>query len=321
MIRIITAIGNPKIREILSSEKSILIIEKDILYKDAIIEILEKNKKINYIIINEYLPGEINNNKLIKKIKEIGEDIKVIFVKIKDTPNQNNKRKSDIDDEEERKVVDIILKEIGMKDNIKLEDELKNHNKGLEKKYRIEKENLKKIQDVNNNIIKRYIYKLCKQYKEKILKNKQKKERNLSKNKVIVIAGNSGSGKSLILSNLSYFFSINKSKVLILENSENNNNIKTIFGIAKSKESNEIKKDKVYIKNKIVKINKRLYVLDLINIKNKIKETIEKGTYNFIFIEISNLMDEDLKKDILKICDNIIFIVEPNLIGIKILKI
>ena len=99
MIKIITAIGNPKIREILSNEKNILIIEKDILYKDAIIEILEKNKKINYIIINEYLPGEINNRKLIKKIKEIREDIKIIFVEIEDRLNQNNKRKRHIKNE------------------------------------------------------------------------------------------------------------------------------------------------------------------------------------------------------------------------------
>ena len=320
MIKIITAIGNPKIREILSNEKNILIIEKDILYKDAIIEILEKNKKINYIIINEYLPGEINNRKLIKKIKEIREDIKIIFVEIEDRLNQNNKRKRDIKNEEEESIVDIILKEIGIKYDNESDENLKMDNNNLEKIYRIEKENQKESQDFDKNVIKEYIGKLCKQHHKKILKKPQKKRRNLSKNKVIVIAGNSGSGKSLMLANLSYFFSINKSKVLILENSENNNNIKTIFGIANSKESSKIEKDKIYIKLKSIEVNKRLYVSDLIDIKPDVKQIIDKGIYNLLFIEMSNLMDENLRKEILKICDKIIFIVEPNLIGIKNIK-
>ena len=42
MIKIITAINNPKINEELNNEKDIQVIGKDILYKEGILEILEK---------------------------------------------------------------------------------------------------------------------------------------------------------------------------------------------------------------------------------------------------------------------------------------
>ena len=48
--KIITAIGNPKINEELKKEINFEIIGKDIQYREAIIEILEKNNKINFII-------------------------------------------------------------------------------------------------------------------------------------------------------------------------------------------------------------------------------------------------------------------------------
>ena len=67
--KIITAIGNPKINEELKKEINFEIIGKDIQYREAIIEILEKNNKINFIILHEKIPGEINFEKLIKKNK------------------------------------------------------------------------------------------------------------------------------------------------------------------------------------------------------------------------------------------------------------
>ena len=71
MKRILTAINNPNLNEKLSQEKSIEIIGKDIQYREAIIDILEKEKNIDIIIINNEIPGEINNEELINKIREI----------------------------------------------------------------------------------------------------------------------------------------------------------------------------------------------------------------------------------------------------------
>ena len=78
MKKIITAINNPIINEKLKKEK-IEVIGKDIQYKEGILEILENNKEINFILIDEKLPGEIKNDELINKIKKINKNIEIIF--------------------------------------------------------------------------------------------------------------------------------------------------------------------------------------------------------------------------------------------------
>lgn len=79
MKRIITAIDNPKINIELKKEKNFEIIGKDIQYREAILEILEKRKDINIIIIYEKIPGKINIEELIKKIKKLKTNVKIIF--------------------------------------------------------------------------------------------------------------------------------------------------------------------------------------------------------------------------------------------------
>ena len=78
MKKIITAINNPIINEKLKKEK-IEVIGKDIQYKEGILEILENNKEINFILIDEKLPGEIKNDELINKIKKTNKNIEIIF--------------------------------------------------------------------------------------------------------------------------------------------------------------------------------------------------------------------------------------------------
>ncbi|MFQ9264508.1 MAG: hypothetical protein ACLR44_05365 [Clostridia bacterium] len=72
-MKIITAINNPKLNDELKNEKNIEIICKDIFYKEGILEILENEINIDYIIINSQLEGEIKLNKLIEKIIEKNE--------------------------------------------------------------------------------------------------------------------------------------------------------------------------------------------------------------------------------------------------------
>ena len=79
-MKIITAINNPKLNDELKNEKNIEIICKDIFYKEGILEILENEINIDYIIINSKLEGEIKLNKLIEKIIEKNEKIKIIFI-------------------------------------------------------------------------------------------------------------------------------------------------------------------------------------------------------------------------------------------------
>ena len=94
MINIITAINNPKLNEELKKENNINIICKDIFYREGILEILENTKeKINYIIIDYNLPGEIELNNLFNFIKINDEKIKIILtIKKENKINIENKK-------------------------------------------------------------------------------------------------------------------------------------------------------------------------------------------------------------------------------------
>ena len=101
-MKIITAMNNPNLNIKLNKEKNIDVVCKDIQYKDAIIDILENNKKIDIIIINENIPGEITDDRLIKKIKEINNKIRIIYL----IEKMNKKINSVL---EKNKIKDIYL--------------------------------------------------------------------------------------------------------------------------------------------------------------------------------------------------------------------
>lgn len=78
MEKILTAINNEKlVKKIL---KNNITKNKNILYKEAIVETVKKNKNINIIIISENIPGEIDFIKLIKSIKKINKKIKIFII-------------------------------------------------------------------------------------------------------------------------------------------------------------------------------------------------------------------------------------------------
>ena len=64
MTKIITAIAEENILKKIIKNK--LVENKNILYREAIIDIVKKDKKINIIIISEKIPGEIS----LKKYKK-----------------------------------------------------------------------------------------------------------------------------------------------------------------------------------------------------------------------------------------------------------
>jgi len=80
MKKIITAINDPTLNANLKKEAYIEIVCKDIQYKEAILEILEKKFNIDILIINEKLPGEIELINLIEKINKLNRNIKVIII-------------------------------------------------------------------------------------------------------------------------------------------------------------------------------------------------------------------------------------------------
>ena len=93
MKNIITAINNPELNEEIKKEKKFKIVNKDIIYKEGIIEVLEEKKEINLIIINYDLPGKIEIEELIKKIKKINGKLEIIFILEKEDVEKEKKLK------------------------------------------------------------------------------------------------------------------------------------------------------------------------------------------------------------------------------------
>ena len=79
-MKIITAVENKKINGQLKNINNIKILNSDIQYKEGILEYLEKNKKLDLIILKEDLPGQINLLYLINEIKKINKNIKIIIL-------------------------------------------------------------------------------------------------------------------------------------------------------------------------------------------------------------------------------------------------
>ena len=300
MIKIITAINNPYLNEELKEENNIETICKDIQYKEGILEILEYKKEINYIIIDENLPGEIQLEKLIEKIFENNEEIKIIIL-IKKENKEIIKNLNFLNDKN-------IIK-IYYEDEINLY-KLKNYKNNLE--------NIKK----KKNILK---------IKKKL--NKNKIILNKKQTKIITIFGEEKVGKSMTIINLGYYLSSKNCKILLVELNKESPNMKIIL------ERNEVniktKKDKIKIKNtykKVIGKYKQKYINEKIIKKmiKKINKNIDlisynkllnfkiinklKNNYNFILIEINS---KKINKNILIKSDKNILLLKNNLLGIK----
>lgn len=317
--KIITAIGNPKINEELKKEINFEIIGKDIQYREAIIEILEKNNKINFIILHEKIPGEINFDKLIKKIKIINKKIKIIFII-----------------EKENKILEKILKKNKIKSIYYSE---KINKKELIKI--IEKENTKKNKNINSeeNII---------MFPKIITFSGNSKS---GKTTLALIASYylAQENKKVLLvdadfekQDLSFLFKkekkrkqkTNKEKIFLKHNKikylkkQKNNFIKL---------KNKLKIEKIFNKNKNYKINYKkinnnlyfnnkfnFYLKDkLLKKENNIKKIIynffkkENLNFDFIIIDISKNNFNVNNKTLLEKSNINFLVIEPNLLGVK----
>ena len=265
MKKIITAINNPELNEKLKKEKNFEIIGKDIQYKEAIIEILEKYKDIDLIIISETISGQMTIDKLIKKIKQINEKIKIIFIL--------EKENKDI----EKILIKNNIIDIYYNNKINLIELIKIINK---KEISMEEEiiKLKKIIEEKNN------------------------EFNDKKAKLITFSGTRKSGKSTLSLIISKALAIQNKVLLIngdLEKKDLSINLKK-----QKKIYNKTKKYYFNIKNNIKKkFNKFDYIIiDLAeNNFNEInKKILEISDKNFICMEPKIPEISELKK-ILKI--------------------
>ncbi len=279
IIEILTAIGDQNLNNTLRYESEFEVVENDILYREGILEYLEKNNKIDLIIIYEKISGEIDLINLIKNIKIINNEIIIFFI----LENKNDE-------------LEKILKLENINDIFYINE--------ININYLINK--IKNIKINNQNNLNEEIIKLKKIINEKdqeILKYKnnnflENDIKNLN-NKNIAIIGEEFSGKTLIINNFKNilenknifeFKEININNYLEIEKC-NYLNIKLIFIIeAQTEKMIRNKKiiNKLIFENKInsnniyIIINKINKYSPNINIsKNLFKEFNIIGKINF----------------------------------------
>lgn len=326
MKKIITAINNPKLNEELKKERNFEIIGKDIQYREAILEILEKNNKIDLIILSEKIPGEIQLEKLIKKIKFANEKIKIIFILEKENKElekiliKNN-------------IVDIYYNnKINLKELIKIinKKEINIEEEIIKLKKIIEEKNIPYHETENHkiNIVKNPLYRI-----KSIIKEQKNSPFLLNMStKIITFSGNYKSGKSTLSLIISQYLSEKNYRVLLVDADLEKKDLSLL--LEKNKRINIKKRKNKYLnknrkksygkylnKNKIkIKNNKRNEYKKLINLKNKIDNYKIKNIIHFFtnkinknlyfFSGFNNLLkikkNKEIKKQ--KIIKKIIFI-------------
>ena len=95
IIEILTAIGDPSLNNALRFENEFEVPEKDISYREGVLESLEKEKNIDIIILYEKIPGEIDFINLIKNIKLINNKIIIFFILEKENEELQNLLKTE----------------------------------------------------------------------------------------------------------------------------------------------------------------------------------------------------------------------------------
>lgn len=267
MKNIITALNCPELNNKLKIEKNIKVINKDILYREGILEILEIHKEINCVIINYDLPGKISIEDLIEKIKKINEKIEIIFILEK------------VDLEKEKILKEKNIKNIYYNSQInteKLIEIIQEKNKKTEQELEEEIRKLKKIIENKNNYNKNIKEKSKKICLEKHKKIKQKTKHNVEKikNSVLVEERTENLKNSLALKLLEELKG-KKDNILLVDLKLNHEDLHIPFH-----------KEKIYEKmshnNFLIHINKNVKLLT--GLSKKIKNNTEKEYKNIIYL-------------------------------------
>lgn len=324
-MKILTALQNPKTNEILKEKTKYNIIETDIQYQEGIIEVLEKNNKIDLIIVSELLPGNIGFKDLINKIKTINNDIEIIVI----LENKNYKLKEFLMQKNIKSIfynneitIDELINVIEEKNKAKKEIEINNEIKLLRE---IIMENNKKIEQNKKdkkiskiiNILKKQKNKIIKNKKIsnlKIIKNKTNKNSKV-KNKIISVVGTPGVGKSIFISLFSK--NVKNKKILIIDFDIYNKSLDLIFGY---NTKNQKEKSTIKVNNNIELLSKiEIFFKENYIEKNKIRNILNSFSkkYDLIIIDNTSEYSCEYTKEILKNSDSIIFLSDANLIELN----
>lgn len=335
MKKIVTALGNPILNNELKKYKEFQIMINDIQYQEAIIEFLEIEKNIDYIILNEILPGNISIEELINKIKIKNENIEIIII----LERENKELESFL---YRKKIFNIFYNnKVEIIDIIKILKNKKINNIKIE-------QDIEKIKDIilNDSNINKQI--------NKIKINNETKKKLKSNNKMICILGSSGVGKSIFSVCFSNYLKNNKNKILIIDFDILNNSIHTILGINKysKKVKEKIKKNNldnfnddnscdnnfninkfslnnhnINIEDLIINVSKNIDLLTGIDILFNSDEEMNKfellemiceikKQYDYIIVDTSSECFFKYNKILIEHADKNIFLLEANLLEI-----
>ena len=313
MKKVILAIDNKKIINKIKQVDNLKLIFKNVQYREAILEILKKEKNIDLIFINEKLSGQISIEDLINKIKIINKKINIIFFLEKEDIKKENKLKR------------LGIKNIYIINKIKLNEIL---NLLYEKNLKKEEKTKIKIKDKINKILKIKINKKNKY--NKINNNINKKN---TTNKIITIYGEKKSGKSTII-NLLIIYLMEKNKKILLINLNNKIEKNYLILLEKNyfKKNNKIKNN---LKNSEIKINRNLTLIydiqkKLTNQNVKTKTSIKKKleiflqqyieNFDYILVDIGFSKNKGLVKEIINKSDKKVIVWNKNFLRIKEIK-
>lgn len=344
MKKIITAIGEPKLNEELKKYEMLNVVTSDIQYKEGILEVLENESDIEYLIFNEEIEGQIEFEDLIDTIKLLNKNIELIVIleenNIENINYLKNKNINKIflkDEIDVNKIINLIFQN---KENVNNYFEDKKEiiqEKIINEETKFDDQKIKTEINYKNNVVN---LKIKKENKLKTLINKIKNAFKKKKivQKVITISGVGGVGKSVFTANLANAYSKGKNKILIIDFDILNNCIHTLFGVNKYPKNikenlenegyiQELSVDKMNIKKLIININNKIDLISGIDIIlknekldiNELYNLLEelKKEYNIILIDTSTECFFEYTRLMMKCSDEVLFLLEGNLLQIK----
>ena len=212
----ITALGNEEINKQL--KKELEIIGKDIQYQEAVLDVLENNENIEFLVLSSIIPGQFNIYEFINLIIFKNSKIKIIiFLEKRDKELENF-------------LISKGINNIYYNNEITIQEIINNIKQNKNINYEIKKTNKTKI--IKNKLNKKFI---------KLIK----KEKNIKNKKIITIIGAPKIGKTIFSI---IFCLINKNKKILLINlEENKNTLKIILGKNFKETDNNIIKKKIIL--------------------------------------------------------------------------
>lgn len=320
MRKIILAINNRKIEDKIFNNIDNKNIELNILqYREAILEMLGKEKEVDSIFISESLPGIISIEELIKKIKIINNKVNLfLFLEKEDINKKNKLKKLGINNI-------YLIKKINIKNIINL------LNNNLIKNKKIKN----KINYFNKNKIKYFfskikINKIINYKKLKIIKNK---ENNNKKNKIITVEGKRKSGKTTLINLLLiYLLQKNKKILLINLNKKIENNYFYLFKkYFYKKKNNYFKINNNFDKNNIF-YNSEIKIKNNLIFLNNFNEIIKENNYydileyfynyyikkfDYILVDVGDTASFKIRNSLVKQSDKVLVVINDKRLGVQ----